>query len=74
MLSDRSLCDWLMTRMEESYRVCVCVSSSVISKPQQRGDLGPLGLSSHEKKKSRYIVPNIWMTVHVEFERIHQVS
>ena len=44
--------------------VCVCVSSSVISKPQQTKGLGPLGLSSHENK-SRYIVSNIWMTVHV---------
>jgi hypothetical protein len=53
--------------------VCVCVSSSVFSKPQQRRGLGTLGLSSHEKK-SRYIVSNIWMTVHVKFERTCQVS
>jgi hypothetical protein len=76
VLSGRGLCDGLINRLEESYRVCacVCVSSSLISKPQQRGGSGPLGLSSHEKKKLRYIASNIWMTVHAEFERIRQVS
>jgi hypothetical protein len=50
----RCLCDGLITRPKESYQVwCVL---SVISKPWPGGDLGPLGLLSHEKKSSILIL------------------
>jgi len=45
-LLGRCLCHGLITRPEESYRVwCVWVWLSVISKPQEWGGLGRLGLS-----------------------------
>jgi hypothetical protein len=48
VLSDGGLCDGLVTRPEESYRLrCVF---SVIEELHRRG-LGPLGLSIHEKTK-----------------------
>jgi hypothetical protein len=47
VLSGRGLCDGPMPHPEEFYRVW-CVS--VISKPRLGGELGPLGLLSHEKK------------------------
>ena len=47
VFSDRGLCDGLIVRPVESYRLW-CVFS-VIEKLHRRG-LGPLGLSSHESK------------------------
>jgi hypothetical protein len=57
VLTDRGLCLGLKTRPEESYRGC-CVS--VIEEPH-RGGVDPLGLSSHDKKKSirNVIVDNV---------------
>jgi hypothetical protein len=48
MLGGRGLCNGPITRPEGSYRVwCVSVIEEI-----HRGGLGPLGLSSHEKKKA----------------------
>jgi hypothetical protein len=49
VLSGRGFCDGSIARPEESYRMW-CVYLSVISKLQRCGGLGPLWLSSHEKK------------------------
>jgi len=47
----RLLCDKLITRLEESYRVCVCLFVFDIE-PQQRGILGPTGaIAPQEIKK-----------------------
>ena len=46
VLSGRALCDGLVIRPDESYRMWLRLN--VISKPQRRG-LGPLGMSSNEK-------------------------
>ena len=47
VLSGTGLCDGLITRPDESYRVwCLCVR--VIEKTRREG-LSPLGLANHEK-------------------------
>jgi hypothetical protein len=46
VLPGRGLCDGLISRPKESYRVW-CVWVCVIVKPRQWGGPGPLGLSSH---------------------------
>jgi len=57
VLSGRGLCNGPITRPEESYRVCVCVSVcvfvSVMSKPQQCGGPGPLWALRQEEKLNR---------------------
>jgi hypothetical protein len=53
VLSDRGLCDGLVTRPEESYRVW-CVLSVIVKPRTLRRPRPPKGLSNHWKK-------NIWM-------------
>jgi len=50
VLSGTGICDGFITYPEESLPIVVCLC--VIWKPQQRGGLGPLGLSTHENKWS----------------------
>ena len=50
VLSGRGLCDGLITRPEESYRLW-CVAVCELEKPQERGGHGPrLGRKRHRKK------------------------
>ena len=55
MLSGRGLCDGLITRPEESYRLW-CVAVCDLEKPQERGGHSPrLGCKRHRKKIYIYI-------------------
>jgi hypothetical protein len=45
------LCDELITRAEESYRVSVCVSNCVGSRNSQTGGVGPSWAVALQKKK-----------------------
>jgi len=49
VLSDRGLCDGLVTSLEESCRVW-CVQQIVISKPHSGWGQGSIGLLSHKKR------------------------
>jgi hypothetical protein len=53
VLSGRGLCDELIPRPEESYRLW-CVSNVVIVKPRRNEEAqAHIGLSSHTKKKKK---------------------
>jgi hypothetical protein len=51
-----SLCDELITRSEESYRVCVCAKLCVIYKPQKRRLRPELDSFATEKVKTTYVM------------------
>jgi len=53
VLSRRGLCDELITRPEESYRVWVCLS--VIINPDNEEALAYWGLLHHGKKEIVYV-------------------
>jgi len=55
VLSFRGLCVGLITRPEESYRVCVCVSECELEASVMRWPLPGIGSKRH-RKKVRYVL------------------
>jgi hypothetical protein len=49
---DRGLCDGLITRPEECYRLCVCVCVCLIVRDLATSTMAPVGLLLHRKRKT----------------------
>jgi len=69
VLSGRGLCDELITRPEESYRLCCVVVCDLETSWMRRP--WPTGGCRAKNKQTRYVIMTLTTLISVEFERVN---